>query len=62
MQAYTAILMAWTSATHGMFSFMDMSTRALPLSSMPHVDSNENLNLRKLTNLGIRRLTVPSMI
>ena len=56
------MLMAWTSATHSIISFMDMSTRALPVSSMPHVDSNENLYLRKLTNLGIRRLTVPSMI
>ena len=62
MQAYTAMLMAWTSATHSIISFMDMQTRALPLSSMPHVDSNENLYLRTLTNLGIRRLTVPSMI
>ena len=61
MQAYTAMLMAWTSATHGMISFMDMSTRALSLSITPHMDSNENPFLQTLTNLGIRRPTVPSM-
>ena len=55
------MFMAWTSATHGMMFFMDMSTRALSLSTTPHMDSNENPFLQTLTNLGIRRPTVPSM-